>query len=97
MRCSKNGRYQTVYEHQTRKREGDIKEGIITRIKPFGAFVEVMPGVEALLPQTALAEYQNKNNCILNAGDKINTQIVKFNPKDKRISLGLPSNEAAVE
>lgn len=56
-----------------------------------------MPGVEALLPQTALAEYQNKNNCILNAGDKINTQIVKFNPKDKRISLGLPSNEAAVE
>ena len=78
-------------------KEGDIKEGIITRIKPFGAFVEVMPGVEALLPQTALAEYQNKNNCILNAGDKINTQIVKFNPKDKRISLGLPSNEAAVE
>lgn len=78
-------------------KEGDIKEGIITRIKPFGAFVEVMSGVEALLPQTALAEYQNKNNCILNAGDKINTQIVKFNPKDKRISLGLPSNEAAVE
>ena len=78
-------------------KEGDIKEGIITRIKPFGAFVEVLPGVEALLPQTALAEYQNKNNCILNAGDKINTQIVKFNPKDTRISLGLPSNEAAVE
>lgn len=71
-------------------KEGDVKEGIITRVKPFGAFVEVMPGVEALLPQTALAEYQNKNNCILNAGDKINTKIEKFNPKDKRISLGLP-------
>ncbi len=74
-------------------KEGDVKEGIITRIKPFGAFVEVLPGVEALLPQTALAEYQNKNNCILNAGDKINTKIVKFNPKDKRISLGLPESE----
>ena len=71
-------------------KEGDVKEGIITRVKAFGAFVEVMPGVEALLPQTALAEYQNKNNCILNAGDKINTKIEKFNPKDKRISLGLP-------
>ena len=70
--------------------EGDVKEGIITRVKAFGAFVEVMPGVEALLPQTALAEYQNKNGCILNAGDKINTKIEKFNPKDKRISLGLP-------
>ena len=72
-------------------KEGDTKEGIITRIKPFGAFVEVMPGVEALLPQSALSEYQNKNNCILNTGDKIDTQIVKFNPRDKRISLGLPN------
>lgn len=75
-------------------KEGDIKEGIITRVKPFGAFVEVLPGVEALLPQSALAEYQNANNCILNAGDKINTKIIKFNPKDKRISLGTPDNEA---
>lgn len=75
-------------------KEGEVKEGIITRIKPFGAFVEVLPGVEALLPQTSLAEYQNKTNCILNAGDKINTKIVKFNPKDKRISLGLPDDEA---
>ena len=71
-------------------KEGDVKEGIITRIKPFGAFVEVMPGVEALLPQSALAEYQNANNSILNTGAKIDTQIVKFNPRDKRISLGLP-------
>lgn len=71
-------------------KEGEVKEGIITRIKPFGAFVEVLPGVEALLPQSALSEYQNKNGAILNTGDKINTLIVKLNPKDKRISLGLP-------
>ncbi len=72
-------------------KEGDIKEGIITRIKGFGAFVEVLPGVEALLPQSELAEYQNKTGVILKAGDKINTSIIKFNPKDKRISLGLPT------
>ena len=74
-------------------KEGDVKEGKITRIKPFGAFVEVLPGVEALLPQTSVAEYQNKTNSILNAGDTINTKIVKFNPKDKRISLGLPDSD----
>ena len=73
-------------------KEGDVKEGVITRIKSFGAFVEVLPGVEALLPQSALAEYQNAGGCILNAGDKINTKIVKFNPKDKRISLGLATD-----
>ena len=74
-------------------KEGDIKEGVITRIKPFGAFVEVIPGVEALLPQSELAAYQNKNKEILNVGSKVNTKIVKLNAKDKRISLGLPESE----
>ena len=75
-------------------KEGDIKEGVVTRIKPFGAFVEVLPGVEALLPQSELAEMQNKNGSILKVGDKVDTKIIKLNPQDKRISLGLPINEA---
>ena len=74
-------------------KEGDIKEGIVTRIKPFGAFVEVLPGVEALLPQSALAELQNTKNILVKTGDKIDTKIIKFNPQDKRISLGLPTDE----
>jgi ribosomal protein S1 len=73
--------------------EGDIKEGIITRIKAFGAFVEVMPGVEALLPQSALSEFQNAKGVIYKVGDKVDTKIIKFNPKDKRISLGLPTDD----
>lgn len=73
--------------------EGAVKEGVITRLKPFGAFVEVLPGVEALLPQSALSEYQNKSNLVFKVGDKIDTKIIKFNPKDKRISLGLPEDE----
>jgi len=74
-------------------KEGDIKEGIITRVKPFGAFVEVLPGVEALLPQSSVSEYQNKTGKMLEAGAKMDTKIVKFNPKDKRISLGLPTDD----
>ncbi len=74
-------------------KEGDVKEGVITRLKAFGAFVEVIPGVEALLPQSALSEYQNSKGNILKVGDKIDTKIIKFNPKDKRISLGLPTDE----
>ena len=78
-------------------KEGDIKEGVITRVKPFGAFVEVLPGVEALLPQSAVSAYQNKTGKMLSAGDKIDTKVEKFNPKDKRISLGLPSDEVPQE
>ncbi len=70
-------------------KEGDKAEGTITRIKHFGAFVEVFAGVEALLPNNELVEYQNKNNCILQVGNKINTTILKFNPDDRRISLSI--------
>ena len=78
-------------------KEGDIKEGIVTRVKPFGAFVEVLPGVEALLPQSAVSAFQNKSGKMLAAGDKIDTKIDKLNPKDKRISLSLPTDETASE
>ena len=69
--------------------EGAAREGTVTRIKHFGAFVEVFPGVEALLPHGEVLDYQNTNNCILKAGDTIKTVILKFNPTDKRISLSV--------
>ena len=73
--------------------DGQKIEGIITRIKHFGAFVEVFPGVEALLPNNELIEYQNQNNTILKVGDKIQTTILKFNPDDRRISLSIKNEE----
>lgn len=77
--------------------EGSVREGTITRIKHFGAFVEVFPGVEALLPHGELLEYQNINNCILKVGDKISTTILKFNPTDKRIALSVKSTAESNE
>ena len=74
-------------------KEGDIKEGVITRIKPFGAFVEVLPGVEALLPQSSVIAYQNNSGKVLEAGAKIDTKIIKLNAKDKRIALSLPDDD----
>ena len=38
-------------------------------------------------------ELQNSKKVIIKAGDKIDTKIIKFNPQDKRISLGLPTDE----
>lgn len=70
-------------------KEGDEIEGSITRLKYFGAFVEVFPGVEALLPHNEVIEYQNENKNILQVGDKIKTHIIKFNPADRRIALSI--------
>jgi len=76
------------------KAKDEIKEGCkvkgkITRIKAFGAFVEILEGVEALLPYKDLLEYQQMNNVALDSGDEIETYVIKFNPDDRRISLSV--------
>lgn len=75
--------------------EGEIVKGKVTRIKHFGAFVEVYPCVEALLPQSEVMQYQNEHNTILDVGEVIDTVILKFNPDDKRISLSVNINNKA--
>lgn len=80
-------------EAKDKVKDGDKIEGVITRVKHFGAFVEVIPGVEALLPNNEIIEYQNQNNVILKPGDKIETKILKFNPDDRRISLTIKNEE----
>lgn len=78
-------------------KEGDEIEGTITRLKYFGAFVEVFPGVEALLPHDEVIEYQNENKNILQVGDKIKTHIIKFNPADRRIALSIHEQASEVD
>jgi len=80
-------------EAKEKIKEGDEVEGVITRLKHFGAFVEVIDGVEALLPSTDLTEWQNKNHKELQIGDTIKTTILKFNPDDRRISLSVKDSE----
>lgn len=76
-------------EAEKQIKEGDKVEGTVTRLKHFGAFVEVFPGVEALLPHNEVVDYQNDSKNILQVGDKISIYILKFNPADKRIALSI--------
>ncbi|MDH4379781.1 MAG: S1 RNA-binding domain-containing protein [Vampirovibrionales bacterium] len=66
---------------------GDKVEGTLTRIKHFGAFVEVYPGVEALLPSKEMADYESANSIQLKQGDRIAVYIAKFQPEERRIAL----------
>jgi len=76
-------------------KEGDKIEGTVTRLKHFGAFIEVYPGVEALLPHNEVVDYQNESKNIIKVGDKILTYILKFNPDDKRIALSVHEQSEA--
>lgn len=71
-------------------KEGETRKGNVIRVKNFGAFVEIYPGVEALLPYKELVDYQNKKGCVVQVGDEIETIILRFNPEDRRISLSTP-------
>lgn len=66
---------------------GQKLPGKVTRIKHFGAFVEVHPGVEALLPSKEVYEYEKDNKVKLSLGDEITTTIIRFVPDDRRMSL----------
>jgi len=70
-------------------KEGEKIKGIVTRVKNFGAFVEVLKGVEALLPQKEVIEYQNQAGKIVEVGQEVEATVVRFNPEDRRISLSV--------
>lgn len=71
--------------------EGQIVKGKVAKLAVFGAFVEIYPGVEALLP---VAEITNEEedpspDKYLNVGDEIEVLIKRFSPYERRISLSL--------
>ncbi|MFH0702517.1 MAG: S1 RNA-binding domain-containing protein [bacterium] len=70
-------------------KEGKKISGNIIRIKHFGAFIEVYPGVEALLPHREVIEYQRRFGSLLQIGQNIETTVARFNPEDRRISLSI--------
>ncbi len=72
---------------------GDEVEGTITRIKHFGAFVEVFPGVEALLPSKELTDEEHRLSKQLKQNDRIVVQISKFSPEERRIALSFSGED----
>ncbi len=77
--------------------EGQQVEGKIMRLKQFGAFVEIHPGVEALLPARELQNYEEAEGKHVEVGMLLNTFIVKFQPEERRISLGFSEASVAEE
>lgn len=69
---------------------GTIIKGVVARMTDFGAFVELAPGVDALLHVSQIAkEHVEKPSDVLSIGQEIEAQIVDFNEEEKKISLSL--------
>ncbi|MCD8009909.1 MAG: 30S ribosomal protein S1 [Lachnospiraceae bacterium] len=73
---------------------GCIVTGKVARMTDFGAFVELEPGVDALLHVSQISRsHVDKPSDVLNIGQEITAKVVDFNPDDKKISLSVKALE----
>lgn len=70
---------------------GDTVEGKVTRLAPFGAFVELAPGIEGLahISEFSWEKRITKPEDFLASGDRVNVKIREMNPETRRISLSI--------
>ena len=77
---------------------GTIVTGKVARMTDFGAFVELAPGVDALLHVSQIAkEHIDKPSDVLSVGQEVEAKIVEFREEDKKISLSMKALLATPE
>ena len=74
---------------------GEVIPGKVSRLADFGAFVEVAPGVDGLVPVSEISfERVTHPSAVLHEGDKVDVLVLEINEQRRRISLSI--REAAV-
>ncbi|MCM1105819.1 MAG: 30S ribosomal protein S1 [Blautia sp.] len=82
---------------------GNVVSGKVARMTDFGAFVELAPGVDALLHVSQIShDHVEKPSDVLKIGQEVEAKIVDFNEEEKKISLSIkalaaPTAESAGE
>jgi small subunit ribosomal protein S1 len=70
--------------------QGDVVEGRVTKVVTFGAFVEVVPGVEGLVHISELAAHHVENpREIVQQGETVKAKIIEMDAERRRLSLSL--------
>jgi len=78
--------------------ENDVVEGRVTKVVTFGAFVEILPGVEGLVHISELAQHHVENpREVVSQGDAVNVLILEVDAERRRLSLSLKRVEEGQE
>ena len=73
---------------------GKVITGKVARMTDFGAFVELAPGVDALLHVSQISKaHVDKPSDVLSIGQEITAKIVDLNEDEKKISLSMKALE----
>ncbi|MFQ7311579.1 MAG: 30S ribosomal protein S1 [Sellimonas sp.] len=77
---------------------GKVVTGKVARMTDFGAFVELAPGVDALLHVSQISRaHVEKPSDVLKIGQEITAKVVDLNEEEKKISLSMKALEPAEE
>ena len=81
---------------------GSIVRGVVVRIFPFGAFVEIAPGVDALCHISQISDYRlNRPEDVLQEGMEVDARVLDVNQAERKISISIrevePINPENVE
>ena len=77
---------------------GNVVTGRVARMTDFGAFIELEPGVDALLHVSQISrDHVDKPADALTIGQEIEAKVVDFNGEDRKISLSMKALQAPAE
>ena len=78
--------------------ENDVVHGRVTKVVTFGAFVEILPGVEGLVHISELAQHHVENpREVVSQGDDVNVLILEIDAERRRLSLSLKRVEEGMQ
>ena len=76
---------------------GDELEGTVTKVVAFGAFVEILEGVEGLVHISELAQHHVENpREIVQPGDDVKVKILEIDSERRRLSLSIKRVEGQI-
>jgi small subunit ribosomal protein S1 len=76
---------------------GDELEGTVTKVVTFGAFVEILDGVEGLVHISELAQHHVENpRELVQPGDSVRVKILEIDSERRRLSLSIKRVEGQV-
>lgn len=74
---------------------GSIVRGIVVRMFPFGAFVEIAPGVDALCHISQISNYRlNRPEDVLQEGMEVDARVLEVSNEARKISISIKEVEA---
>lgn len=69
---------------------GSIVRGIVVRMFPFGAFIEIAPGVDALCHISQISNYHlNRPEDVLQVGMEVDARVLEVSNADRKISISI--------